>query len=791
MAIVCRTLRALLICLVAVGPLSLQAADWPHWRGPSQDGTSAGNGAFDTQSFGLDVAWSRPLGIAYSGISVVDGKAVTMFADGENDYLVAIDGASGKEIWRYTIDTMFPSKGGSEGGPVSVPAIDDGVIYGLGAKGHLFAVNMRDGSEIWSMRIDEKLGAQAPHFGFTTSPLIIGDVLFIEAGGTEGRAFAGLDKKTGELLWSAGDDTVAYQSPVPAKIGGREQILAVGNKTVVGLDPENGKVLWSHEHGTSERDGAGSPVLIGDDRFVLAGRREAAAFEVLSNDDMYAVDELWRSSNFKQSFATPVFHDGYLYGYSGDFLTCVSPETGEKVWKSRPPGGRGLIVVDGHLVIFGADGMLVIAEASPEGYREKARVKVSERGSYTYPSFADGTIFVRNTVDIAGITIDRDAPATASKKKTAPSNDFERFLHKLAQAENKKQLVDEFMSEQKQFPILENDRLVHFVYRGEADDVAITGNMTELRAEEPMDQVEGTNLYYKTYAIETGARWEYKLNVNFENPQVDPLNPRITPSSTGDMSELVTPGWSEPSHIKPFQGDNPGRVESFDLESKVLETTRKIQVYLPPGYDDSERAYSVVILNDGNPWIELADLPNSLNNLIGSKIEPVIAVFVELPRRAARDEFGGAKSADHVKMLADELVPYLDESYRTKPGSESRGILGAGSGATMAAFAAIQRPDVFGKSGGCSVYLAQPLGDELIGMIENNSNPQGRFRVIWNRYEYHRAEWDLDFGADSRRMVKALEASGFNVDGEEAIDGSGWGSWRAQVATVLTDFFPM
>ena len=134
------------------------------------------------------------------------------------------------------------------------------------------------------------------------------------------------------------------------------------------------------------------------------------------------------------------------------------------------------------------------------------------------------------------------------------------------------------------------------------------------------------------------------------------LHSRV-PGRVGDMSELITAGWSQPDFLQPYEGENPGRVESFELTSKTLENSRQIHVYLPPGYDKGSERYPVLLFNDGDPWLNWANLPNSLNQLIGSHIAPIIAVFVELPPNAASDEFGGMRSTDYVNMLADELKP--------------------------------------------------------------------------------------------------------------------------------------
>jgi len=768
---------------------ALLGADWPHWRGPGHDGKAQAPGLFGDEPFALELAWSRPLGIAYSGMAIVDGRLVTMFSDGEHDYLAALDAASGEEIWRYRIDTKFPAKGGSEGGPSSVPAIEDGVVYAIGPLGRIFAVRLEDGGELWALRADADLAAPVPHFGFASSPLVVGELVFVQVGGAGGHSLVALERKTGKTVWSTGADPVSFPSPILADLAGQLQIVAATDKNVMGLDRETGVVLWAAEHGNSN---VSTAVPLGDNRFVVPGYKESAAFRVRSVDGRHTVEEIWRTTDLKGSFGAPVFHDGYLYGYSGDFLTCVSAEDGGKVWKSRAPGGHGLILVDGHLVILGADGAVVAAEASPEGYVEKARVRVFKRGSYTYPSFAEERVFVRNTRGIAAVSVRRGASSLRAEARDVAENDFLAFVREVERSDDKGKRIDAFIESQSGFPVVEDDRWVHFVYRGEAEDVAITGSMTEFRAEESLRRIPGTELFYRSYAIEPGARWEYRFNVDFEHPQPDPLNPRRAPAGDGEMSEVVTGNRVEPKHVRPYSGPRPGRVESLTIRSAALGGSRRVEVYLPAGYDDGDRSYPLLVLTDGDGWLRLAGLPDSLNHLIGNGVEPLIAAFVEKPALGAAVEFGGPRSADHVRMITDEVVPRLEKRYRLRNGRDSRAILGAGTGAMMSTYAAVLRPDVFGKAGACSVYLVDPLGKRLIGMLggKDGSDFRSHFRVIWNRYEWKRAEWDLDIAEDSRRVVDALRAAGHDVVATEALDSAGWGAWRVQVAEMLRGFFP-
>lgn len=395
---------ALTFSLLICSPV--MAGDWPGWLGPNQDGSSPEKGVFGKgkAATSLSVTWNRELGKAYSGIAVVDGKAVTMFGDGQTDWLIAMDTDSGEELWRYRIDEMFPKIGGADGGQLGMPVVDGGTIYGLGAAGQLFAVRLDDGSEIWTVDIEEQLGAKRPYFGFTTTPLVVGNLLFVQTGGDEGNGLTAVSKKNGERKWAVGDEPVGYQSPILTELAGVRQIVAVTNTSVTGLTAD-GEVLWRQEHGlVDRRDGWATPILTGENSFVLTGGAESVAYRVKRGGDGFDVKELWRANSLKGNFAMPVVHGGHLYGYDGDFLACVNAATGERKWKHRNDAA-GLILVDDRLVIFSSDGAVVVAEASTAGFEEQARVQVDEEAGFTYPSFSDGGIYVRNLKHIARVDI--------------------------------------------------------------------------------------------------------------------------------------------------------------------------------------------------------------------------------------------------------------------------------------------------------------------------------------------------------------------------------------------------
>ena len=778
---------ALFLALALATP-ALGATDWPSWLGPTRDGRATGAGLEPGKPLSFEVVWKRGLGKGYTGIAVADGRAVTMFADGTKDWVVSFEPRTGKELWRYEIDAMYPPQGGSEGGPAGMPVVADGVVYGLGARGHLFAVQLADGRELWKLRVDEALGGRPSNFGFSTAPLVAGDVLFVQTGGDKSRGLTGFDRRSGKVLWSTGDDPGGYASPLLATLGGVEQVVAVTNRALYGLIPATGQVLWSREHGM-EDDAVATPVLIGDDRLFINGEAESKVFTVRKEGEEWQVEMLFSTRDLAGSFATPVHHDGHLYGFDNDFLTCVSAADGTKVWKSRPPGGRGLILVDGHLLVLANDGSLVAVEATPAGYSETGRLPAMERGTWTYPSFADGLVLVRNTVELAAISV-KAAPAGAAAPAVAnvgPGGAFGRFVERVERSDGKRLLVDEFMRKQAGFPVVE-DGWVHFVYRGRAEDVAITGSMTEWGVEEPMTRVSGTDLFYRSYEARPAARWEYRLNVDFENPQPDPLNPRRVPGRDGDMSEVTTSGWRRSPWLEPFAGEVKGSIESFTLKSEVLANERTVEVYLPPGYASGSERLPLVVVVDGGTWRDLGQLPNVLDHLTASAA-PAVVALVHQPR-GARGEFGG-RADSYVKMLAEEAVTALDQRYRTLARADARATLGAGTAGSIAALAVLAHPGVFGKAAVISALVgpsSQRLADLAQGFPAGTAKPT--FEISWSQNELRSAERDADLARDTKRLAEKLEQHGFAVRAREVADSSGWGAWPVRAGESLVALFP-
>ncbi|MEM9594026.1 MAG: PQQ-binding-like beta-propeller repeat protein [Acidobacteriota bacterium] len=780
--------------------LSRDGADWPLWSGPAGNLTSSGHGLLDSGAFHLERVWSRPLGSAYSGVLVVDGRLVTTFSDGASDYLVAMDAESGAERWRYRISDTYKGDTNADDGPLSTPTVDGGVVYALGTWGDLFAVSLDDGKERWRLDLVDDFGAVMPGAGFTTAPTVVGDLLVVETGGDDGRSISAFERGTGTLRWSTGDEPVTYQSPLVLDLGGEPLLVAVTDRSLLGLAPETGDVLWRHQH--TEGDGRGfaaaQPVPVGDGGILLIDGRESALFQVDKNTEGYAVSEVWRSRALRSqgNFATPVPHGEHLYGFNGSFLTCVDAATGEMVWRSRPPGIGNLVLVDGHLVILVRSGEIVIAEATPEGYSEVSRFKALERGYFTRPSFAAGKIYVRNLADISAIGISKAslAPsAVAERTEDAQREesdwelrgDFGAFVEKLAAAENKGEMVDDFLAEHGALPILEG-KLVHFVFRGEVDDLAISGNFIPGGAEHTMHRVPGTDFYFRSYELPKNAVFSYRFSV-FDERMTDPRNPRKTGPENSERSLLATAGWRPPSHLRDPEGER-GSIETLPWKSELLDNERELQIYLPPGYGEGTGRYPLLLVNDAAQAISNGAMDKSLDNLIGETVAPVIVAFV--PTRGG--ELGGLGTADYTRAQVEELIPLLDETFRTDPRRESRAVMGQdlyGGAGFASLFLALHHPETVSRAAVQS-YEHGALEEDLLAAA---SGKQHDLELVfqWSSHDRSYPFWDFDARRDSKSMVATLEKNGYRPKTLVSDDGFGWGMWQGRMAEILEALFPL
>ncbi len=416
------------------------AEDWPQFRGHHRDGMSPATGLLDAwPEDGPKELWRIPLGEGYSGVSVAGGRIYTMYAeappeeepeaegeeplaeDGEEavaadggetaaadgeaaaaeaekpktEYAAAFDAASGKQLWRAAVGERLVTQFGN--GPRSTPTVDGDTVYVLGAHGDLAALAAADGARRWQISFSEAFGSKRPRWGFATSSLVEGDMLLVESSGPEGKAYAALDKASGEVRWTTGEPNPrgSYNSPMAITMGEKRLFVYLGKEVLRAVD-DAGNEVWSHPWPQGESHSM--PLYIPPDRFFASGAEGvgAALLQVKSDGGGMQVEEIWTNRIMRNHYSSSILHDGYIYGFDNATLKCISAETGEQQWAKRGFGKGSLIYADGHLIVLSDRGTLVQAEATPEGYSEKGRVQALDGKCWTAPSLAGGKLYLRS-----------------------------------------------------------------------------------------------------------------------------------------------------------------------------------------------------------------------------------------------------------------------------------------------------------------------------------------------------------------------------------------------------------
>jgi len=432
----------------------------------------------------------------------------------------------------------------------------------------------------------------------------------------------------------------------------------------------------------------------------------------------------------------------------------------------------------------------VLVDPSPEGYRELTRIAALDAGDYALPSFAADTFVVRNLQQIAAVRVDRSAAPQTAEVDSADrlKGAFGRWIASLeAMPEAERQAaVDARSNEVEATPLHEDNGLVHFVWRGQAEDVGLAGDPVAQGQEVGLHKLAGTDLFFTSLELNAEAQYTYVFTVDYGQPSVDPSNPHTVDNGFNVVSELRMPAWPSSPHLDEPAADAPrGALDTFQFRSEILESTREVEVWRPAGYgQDPDARYPVLVVNHGDNLLRGGLMRNTLDNLVGTSVAPLIAVFV--PRSEAQ-EYGGEKADDYTRFLIEELLPHVDRHYLTD--GERRAIMGPGSAGVAAVYAAVQHPEIFQKAATQSLYPIPPTQDRLPEMISGAQTKPEHVYVAWSRRDY---AFDPARRAEdaSKALVEQLKSAGVNVTEHIADYSPGWGGWRGQDDEILATLFP-
>ena len=385
-------------CIASVG----LAADWPQFLGPGRDSISSETGLLATwPKDGPPVAWQKPVGAGFSGPVVAGGRLVLLHRIGDKEIVACLDALTGKENWQFAYPTDYRDDFGKGDGPRSTPLITTNHVYTLGAEGRLHCLDLASGKKIWEHSLMAEYQVAKGFFGVATSPLVEGNLLLLNVGG-KGAGIVAFDKDTGKEVWRATTHEASYSSPVAASFQGKRQVVFFTREGIVLLDPRTGAITYS-KHWRARMHAsvnAASPVISHDLIFVSACYGTGALLLRVGGDH---VQELWNSDDVMSThYNTCVESNGFLYGLhgrqeEGAKLRCIELKTAKVQWTDDHAGCGSIILAEDKLIILNEHGQLVLVEATPVSYKEKARAQVLTGPCRSPIALADGLLYGRDS----------------------------------------------------------------------------------------------------------------------------------------------------------------------------------------------------------------------------------------------------------------------------------------------------------------------------------------------------------------------------------------------------------
>ncbi len=398
------------VSLSAILAMSAFAGDWPFFTGPDYDNASKetkwkpywGAGSNRSEFTGItslpspNIIWKAKVGTGAASFVVKGNRVVTSGAGRREETIFCFDLDTGKELWKFDFKCKF-EKRMFDGGTAATPTIDGERVFNLSYDGQLHCLALADGKLLWKKHLIEDFGGKLSRWKYASSPLVQGELLILDNGGS-GSSTLALDKKTGVKVWGQGKEGAGYATPTPVMQGGKPAVVMFKGKKLVAHDLKSGKRLWEVDWETNYDVNASSPIPLPNNRLLVSSGYDKGR-AVLYDISGRKPKQLWRNDEIKTKMSSCVVHDGHLFAVCGDSdgqLICVSMKDGKTQWRQKGFGFGTLALVGDKLIVLAESGNLVIAKADGREYRLIIEEQVLGRKCWVKPVFAHGRLLIKN-----------------------------------------------------------------------------------------------------------------------------------------------------------------------------------------------------------------------------------------------------------------------------------------------------------------------------------------------------------------------------------------------------------
>ena len=378
-----------LLLVVAPGP----AWDWPQWRGSNRDSAAQAGAGIRTWPDALERRWRAEVGAGQSSPVVAESVVFLFSREGDKEVARALDLRTGAALWRQGYAApyhVYPGAISYGAGPKSTPVVDRGRLFTLGISGILTCFSTTDGRILWQKDFTGRFPATAPPFGTSMSPIVVGGLLVVHAGGHDGGALIAFDPESGEEKWSLAGDGPSYSSPILASFGGPPQIVIQVHRKILGVDPAHGRLLWMLPFVTPCDQNIVTPLLADGILVVSSVDQGTLGIRVSRSGASFVPKIAWNNPDVSMYMSSPVLARGRVLGLShkkrGQFF-ALDPAMGTVDWESE--AGRGenaaFVLAQGVVLALLGDGTLLVLPSDGPAFAPIRRYRVAESATLAHP----------------------------------------------------------------------------------------------------------------------------------------------------------------------------------------------------------------------------------------------------------------------------------------------------------------------------------------------------------------------------------------------------------------------
>ncbi len=420
------------LILILTSSMPVFGTDWPQWRGPFLNGSTDEQNTPESWSQTEGTRWVSPLPGPGSATPVIsNGKVfISSMIGTSNDFAaLCFDAEDGKKLWDKPVgSTTRPFRRNTMATPS--PVTDGENVFFFYGSGDLVGFDFK-GNKLWSRNIAEDYGSLTVSFGYSASPLLFRNKLYIivirrDSSSRRGQNTSeplesflmALNPQTGTTIWKQprpsntfGESMESYTTPMPFINNGQAEILNIGSDFVTANDPNDGKELWRLEYQTNKvRDSRIVPSLVTGDGLIFGTRYKhhgVFAIKPAGTDDNSQPSIVWEFDNPSPDVSSPLYYQNRLYvldGIKTKTVTCLEPESGEKIWQGTI-GGRGpwrasLTGAGDKLYCINETGEVVVLAAGGDQFKILFETKIDESPIQSSIAVADGRLFIRTAKNL-------------------------------------------------------------------------------------------------------------------------------------------------------------------------------------------------------------------------------------------------------------------------------------------------------------------------------------------------------------------------------------------------------